>query len=1123
MALPFEQLASYEKPSLLLTQALDNELTVKGALQTLVDVDTLTPKERDLFTDRLKDRIGRNAITDSVVDVVTNPFVLLMAITSPVGGQALSRTGKAIFDMSERFSPFVKEQGGLHSALGMLAPMQKFQGTALTPAVQAFSKGVDTMEREMMASVAEPLRKTLERMGVETLNFERVADPAKKAQVKRAAHALWVSLNGFDRDLVEKIPVVKNGVLKVVQKARPRYVALDMDVELRRMGLLELRDSMRLAQKQRRARLFGKDDVFDRTGAFQADEQKILRIWQGLRYGLSDKSAMKGSGVEVSAMLLGPEMAEAVRQGVVSVDDFKRMVTDVIEAQPEFYMPRNLVDLKGTTNAAALMEQRRSRALVATGASISRRSASGQWDPDDLEEVLTMFGRTQEGDKLLNKTRARIRKIQDRGDVARTYRINTQESLSRYFRDTGVSHALYVQTTDQLPRLEQRIKDVLGTAKPEKLKALADSRITNPGMDGRTSLAQVLHDQHFLLEDRFAKEALEVILRQSVGVQKVEHVATHMALIKGKEGIRAMLDSGIGKAMKGAGSWGQGLYRRLDEVANAELSFGEAKSISGALAKYFYVTHLGLNLASVTMNMMQPLLLASTYGGLGNVLKGYTKAFQELGGYMGERVGKYGFRALTDDEHLKLINKHFKYSNVDGENLIQIGRDTFSTLDTISYKGDALGNVAKKESYFFDYPMKLFEKAEWLNRSVAAHSVENAYLAAGRNVSRGSADYYRMLGDVDEMVSATQFGGNTLNTPLAFQGVGPLGRIGNNPLFRQFLSFPLRSATALTYQSARLGDRGALKGITQDFLRGMGTSAIFYEVGKNTFGVDLSPGLFGASLTQVVGGDRFFQEGNEYVPIPPVVDIPMNIVRGALDPGQRELLQNNIPRLVPGGIAISRALNLSQNLPESPLFGLPGALQKTYVDFKQRTPEGMVAVYKADGTLIDYQSPGMIFAKQLGVDMGQFQQTADFDGYLLKNREQIVEYRRRAIAALLSNEIPKMQSIKAEFKRRYGMDLTISKDQLDAAMENRLVSRTERILDRMPPEQRPLFQQMASGRAANLGLAEEAITGANTARQRAEARRINALPLTADQQQVMAEEAYRAEGRNKAVESFQGY
>ena len=214
-----------------------------------------------------------------------------------------------------------------------------------------------------------------------------------------------------------------------------------------------------------------------------------------------------------------------------------------------------------------------------------------------------------------------------------------------------------------------------------------------------------------------------------------------------------------------------------------------------------------------------------------------------------------------------------------------------------------------------------------MNRNVAAHAVENMYQGAGIDIAKGTSGYNQMLRSVDEMVSASQFGGSTLNTPMAFQGVGPLGRLGNNPLMRQFISFPLRSLTALTHDSAKLADRGPLKGITQDLIRGMGISAIFYEAGKNTFGADLSPGLFGASLTQAVGGDRFFKDGNEYIPIPPIVDIPMNLVRGALDPGQRDLLQNNIPRLIPGGLALSRAINLTFKLPEDPLFGLPGALQ----------------------------------------------------------------------------------------------------------------------------------------------------------------------------------------------------
>lgn len=1145
MALPFEQIASYDKPQILLTQALDNEFTLRGALQTLVDADSLSPGERDSFTSRLKDQIGRNSITDAAIDIVTNPFVILMAVTSPVGGQMLSRTGKAIFDLGERFSPLVKEQGGLHAAMGMLAPQQMFRGTALTPAVQALIKNVDGLEREMMGTVANPLKKVLERHGLETLNFERISDPVKKAKAKELSFALEASLRGWDREVTDKV-LRRTKLVRMPGQAEvkwqkgthsrddfkqygryefrlegrtaERLVSSNMDVVIDRLGLTELRDAYRTAEKQRKMRLFGNEAESLRQGRFVADEQKLFRALEGAKFGFQKDGAFKGTGEGLMSMLVDPETAALIASGKIDPADVTGKIKQLIEAFPEHYMPRNVWDLKGTKSISDIMEQRRSRSLVATGSVISRKSVNGVFDPDDLEEALNMFGATPEGLDRVAKTRRRIQAAIGRGGTARTVKLNQQEAWSRYFRDTGITHSLYVQTLDQLPKLRQAISDTRRLVDPTKAATVATEMKMSPLMDPtKKSLARFFQEEHFLLQDRYAKEALEVILRQTAGIQKVEHAATHMALIKGKQGIRTMLDSGLGKAMRDSGSWGQGLYRKLDEVANAELTFGQAKSFSGELARYFYVTHLGVNLASVTMNMMQPLLLAANYGGLGNVLKAYTAAFKELGGYITERVGKYGFKALTDEDHAALISKHFKYADVDGENLIQIGRDTFSTLDTISYKSDLLTGVGRKESYFYDYPMKLFEKAEWLNRSVAAHSVENAYKAAGRNIASGTPDYYRMLRDVDEFVGSTQFGGNTLNTAMAFQGEGPFGRMGNNPLMRQFLSFPTRSLTSLTYEAARMGERGMLKGVSQDLVRGLGISAIFYEVGKNTFGVDLSPGLYGASLGQVFGGERFFQDGNEWIPVPPVIDIPMNLVRGALDPGQRELLQNNIPRLIPGGVALSRAMGMAPDLPNSPLFGLPGALQKTYVDFNQRTPEGNVAVFKGDGTLIDYQSPGMIFAKQLGVDLGQFKSTADFDGYLIKNRDQILEYRRKAIQALLNNEIPKMQAVKAEFKRRYGMELTISKDQLDSAMQNRTVSRTERILDRMPPELRGQFQAMAAGRSENLGVEASAITASDTARQRAQARRIEVPPMTAEQQAVIQQET------GQPFEAFKGF
>jgi hypothetical protein len=1135
-SLPFEQLASYDKPAVLLTQAMDGEFTLRGALQTLVDADGLSPQERDSFTDRLKERVGRSPVTDAVVDVVTNPFVMLMMVTSPATAKALSRTGKAIFDTGERFSPYIKEQGGILASLGLLAPMQLFRGTALTPSVQAFTKAVDQAEKQMMSTVAEPLRKLLRKEGLESLDPTRIKDAVKRARAQELNDALTASLAGFDRTnswkevkrqlyldgkkVTPKLAkemgltmkelkkeVAKRGEYRLVAKDRKveAIIQNDMDAVIGKLGLTEVRDAYRTALADRRMALFGDAAKSAAQGKFVADLDKVMRIHQGLQFGMQSGGALRGTAEGIMSMLMDPDTARLLTSGQMKEANVRRVLTEMVENQPLFYLPRNLRTPVGGGDLGRVIEMKRARALVATGSAAARTKGVAGWDPEDLERIFRRYVPTEYGLKTQAGQQNRIKAMLDRGETPMVQRMNSQESLSRYFRDSGVTNGLYVTTAESNPLLMQRLADVRGMANPEKMRLLDEGIRKGPFQGKERSLAQIFQEEHFLLEDRFAKESLEVMLRGALGIQKVEHVATHMALIKGKQGIRMMLDSGIGKAMQGAGKWGQGLYRKLDDVANAELSLGQGKGFAGQLARYFYVTHLGLNLGSVSMNMMQPLLYASVYGGVGNVLKAYGAAFKELGGYMGERVGKYGLRALSDQEHQTLVGRHFKYANAEGENLVQIGRDTFSTLDSISYKSETLAGVNRKESYFFDYPMKLFEKAEWLNRNVAAHSVENAYRAAKIDVTQGTAGYYRMLSDVGEMVSATQFGGSTLNTPMAFQGTGPFGRLANNPLFRQFLSFPLRSATTIMYDSPRLADRG-LPGIGVDWLRGMGISAIFYEFGKNTMGADLSPGLFGASLTQVVGGDRFFQDGNEYIPIPPVIDIPMNLIRGALDPGQRDLIQNNLPRLVPGGIAASRVMGMLPNLMEGPLFGLPGALQKTYIDPKQRTEDGKIAVFKGDGTLVDYQSPGQIFAKALGVDLGTFKQSADFDGFLLKNREQIVDYRRRAISALLANEVGKMQGIRSEFKRRFGMDLTISKDQLDEAIKNRTVSRTERILDRMPPDQRSIYQEMAVGREAELGLAEGSIVGADTARQRAESRRVQAMPLTQEQRQVIATE-----------------
>lgn len=552
-----------------------------------------------------------------------------------------------------------------------------------------------------------------------------------------------------------------------------------------------------------------------------------------------------------------------------------------------------------------------------------------------------------------------------------------------------------------------------------------------------------------------------------------------------------------------------------------EMTPGAGKTAAGKLARYLYVTHLGANMSSAMINLMQPWLLGGSWLGSGNLLKGYKEAIGELGNYMKYRSTE-AFKRLTDVEKAAVTKKFFKYADVDGEDLLGIVRTWEETLDNVSKTGSPLGRAVKKESLFLDYPMKAFEKAEWLNRSVMAHAVEAAYKGAGRNIAKGTEEYTRMLGDVRRMVQETQFGGDVMNTPLMFLGQGPFGRVFNNPLARQFLPFGVRSLTGALLMPSRIGagERSLVGGTAVkhvspfvDVARGFGISALIYEIGKNTLGADLSPGLFASSLTQLVGNERFVQDGQDWLPIPPVASIPINVLKGVAG-GDYELLQRTVPRMLPGGIALSRAIGVLPDLPNYDLLaGLPGSLQKTYADWRNPTPDGHVAVYKGDGTLIGYYRGTELIARGLGVDMNKFRDTGDLDNYINRQREEMADYRRQAAAAFLSNDYSKGEAIRSEFQRRFGMPLVMTKDQLRQSLKARQLPRTERVLQMLPADARPLYRAMvASSTTQRTNLSQEQILGG-----------VQSPQLTPDLLKRLEEEAQLRTSSTPAFNSFGGF
>lgn len=1199
---PFEPVRSYDVPNVLLSSILDGEFDSDTLRNALFSTEGLTAAERETYVTRLKERLGRGSFSDALVDVATNPFVWMSFLLSPVGGATMRGGTQSMFHAAPKYGAWVMNRAPVLGFL--MNDYQLFTNTPVPVVLGHISESIAKAGDEAGKHINQHLDKLREVLQAKHGTSFKILDPAMEANPQKAAilqeidDTIGAWLRGWDQEVTELVPkldmkklreAVKagsdtsddavmailegmsaeqrgllRGVFSMQQVKRARYLDTDLTKRLKELGAYDLAEGYRKAMDERWVRLFGNDAVWEQGGRFVADLDKVKDVWSGLRNKVTNGSLSidSDSGAAVISNLMGAEIGELVAKGVVGADEFFDVVRQVAEAPMTgrgggraFYMPRNMMDLWGEgVPAAELKAQRESRSFVATGRAWSRRATQPLWHPEDLERMRERFGSyvsesdvAEHGgvatlDRLIAQQGESLRKASAAAGAngVAVHRLKGVESLHRYFKDTGESWALYVQTLDNAPRVRVA-KEEFEQYFPQAMRETFDKEKAALGVrsSGRTTMADMLREAYGAISGAVdnpktkhysAAKLRDVLLPMVTGrMRDTRHQASLSALLWGKQMANAFLDTAAGKGLKEgrAGKWAQDFAEKMEKWADYTTPIPPGNEMSSRIARYLYVTHLGFNMGSVVLNLTQPLLLATTWMGARNVLPAYWTAFKELGSYMTERVGKYGVRPLDDVTHRGLLEKHFKWSSVNAardsqgrwvkQDLLGIGRDAYETLDNVSFPTRRIGSATHRESPLLDFPMKFFEKAEWLNRSVTAHAMENMYRAAGRSFVEGSDDYFRLLNDVKEMVSETQFGGSILNTPMAFLE-GPLA----NPLMRQFLTFPVRAFTGLALKSARLGGRpiGPLA-MAHDFARGMGISAIAYETTKNLLGADLSRGLFGASVTDIVGGERFLE--SDGIGLPPVLDIPKAAIR-AMATGDLELWKQTIPRVFPGGVALARAVGVLPHM-DVPVIGkLVEGFQRTYVDWNQPAPNGMYPVFKGDGTLIDYKHGPSLVLRGLGVDLNRFQNEAEIDGFLVKNRDQIVEYRRQAIAAVLANNVPKMQQIRSTFERRFGMPLTITEQQIKEAVRLRQVPRTERILDRLPPDIKPLYTEMvANSKSDNLALTREQIIEAETSRQRNAVRAIEPVRLDPATLAALREAMKQPDAEEQVGTSFIGF
>jgi hypothetical protein len=853
-------------------------------------------------------------------------------------------------------------------------------------------------------------------------------------------------------------------------------------------GMNEHLEAMKKFRKDRLVLLFGDETIYKTTGSFMADKQKILRLSSAIS---SKESGNYSEGVQmmlddVAGSLLSDDVMKVIRSGDDLSPAFQKDIENTLVDAfnkgivEETYMPRNIMKSRDKSGKIISKEDVYSNKKASDkfigGQEQMRRKTDIVYDHNDLEELQGLFGTSKELEVAIGRSRASRAKQLQESPTSSSQQINFHDSWRRYSHSTAIAHTMHVQTPGA--RVTAAIEDSLtskvveekrkqgGFAKMRKgasKEAIALDDLLRRGDEdvqarlplGGVSLLDTLEGTVNSIPDTRTRDfVIESVLPSIMGRKANTDIVSENVFKFTQQAVRGLANSSLGKTIENSSDSGANLVQQMrnwSDKVEMNLESGKFGGVSGATSRALYASHLGLNMGSVMLNMLQPITMGMPLVGVGATVRAYRDSMRMMAGYASDRV-KMGGR-ITDAQKQDLLNKHFVEDVVLADGTVQkvnyaeladIGVDPFHMVDEASLRSGYKKASGPLEYWLFEGTMKPFEKAEWFNRLTMAHAAKHVRRRAGK--LRTYEDVGRLRDDASDLVQRTQFGSDPVNRPEIFYN-----KYFQNPLARQFLQFPLRQITGTFMNAQDMGGSG-LKHI----IKAMGYSAIAYETGKNVLDMDLSRGLFVGSIAETFGGDRFFREQDPTGSLtstlaPPALDIVLNAAQ-AIGSGDVEFLKEIIPRTIPGGVAVSRVLGAAPSVP-----GAIG-LQRNFADWSN-VKEGQVPFYKADGRFLGNMDASSVIFKALGADMRQFKEPQQLSGFMLKNRDQMREYRRNWISNVLSNNIQGAEDVKNEFERRFKLPLTVSKSQLKNAVKLRESSVVARISDTMEVQARKPYRE----------------------------------------------------------------
>ncbi len=892
---------------------------------------------------------------------------------------------------------------------------------------------------------------------------------------------------------------------------RSKYVEdiAAMEAVEREFGLQNLYRAQDEMYTLGRVLLAGDEAAYEAGRGFVLDRNKLLRLAR------SQMSTLRESGyLTKNGNLVNPDSMEANEQvRALLTDDVanelmrvartrtrvggrqvgataEEIENAVVEAMAKgfedpYYLPRNTIEARDAQNRVIAYNPYTGRQEGTQGGpNVSSRTFSRvrtneiPFDPDDLKYMARRFGGNHRFDRFILKQEQRVNGQIVNQNFYRVLRVNPSMAAAKYIRSVARDYAFFAHDAGSDPAIQIALKDSFpGIGKARLPGPLGRSQkgapVTTTDLAGINPKRKPLggYSLYDLMKSSLDDAAMESvgdrdyvdlwqrhIIPAVAGIKPIDETSMRASATMFQNAALKIANSRFFTAIERKGGYPRRFVQDLRKWATSADPSG--MPLFDDATRYLYGSHLGLNMGTVILNLMQPLQSVHQLG-FRNTVDAYWESLQMIGRYANARM-KLGPGA--GEEAVKAAMKasftrKFGGRDLDLVELADLG-STWEMIDKSGYGTRAMAGSPRFK--FLEMIMKPFQLSETMNRTVTANAVLNAYSRAGRVVGD---DVVRAQLDAMTAVQQFQFGTSPISRPALFYLPGL-----REPIFRQFLQYGLRSFANMFTVPRMMGGTRSFAGreVTSteptlfglgpspvtlvDISRLLGVSALTYEIGKGMFGADTSRGL-ALGFTDIVGGQQAFQGDQPQLYIPPIVDLGWTAARFVTQ-GDLEILQDLVPRSLPAGVALSR---LTGTLPASETLQAVG-LQKTYVDWNQ-SKEGMAPLFNADGRFMGQYPTSDIVLKAFGADMGRFSQPQELSQFLLKNRDAIREGRRRYIAAVLGNNMGAAAKVKAEFEKRFGLPLTVTQEQMKSAIklrEESVVGRTVETIDRTA---RDVYQQ----------------------------------------------------------------